>query len=102
MTLSKTNASAATQTRRRVESYSSMSGLCATCVEGCPGLCEVGMSAYRGTEMIYPQPFGEITAGSEKQYPYTFGHLNIMGTAVGAVGVEPDSDRAIFSKVNLE
>ncbi len=102
MTLSKPNASAATMTRRRVESYSPMSGLCATCLDGCPGLCEVGMSAYRGAEMIYPQPFGKITAGAEKQYPYDFSYLNIMGTAVGAVGLDADSDSAIFPRADLE
>jgi hypothetical protein len=102
MTLSRPNASAATQTRRRVESYSPMSGLCATCIDGCPGFCEVGMSSYRGTEVIYPQPFGKVTAGAEKQYPYDFSYINIMGTAVGAVGIEADSDTAVFPNVDLE
>ena len=102
MTLSKPNASGATMTRRRTDSYSPMSGLCATCLEGCPGLCEVGMSSYRGAEMIYPQPFGKITAGAEKNYPYDFSYINIMGTAVGAVGIDADPDKAIFPNVDLE
>ncbi|MDH5460933.1 MAG: FMN-binding glutamate synthase family protein, partial [Candidatus Bathyarchaeota archaeon] len=29
-------------------------------------------------------------------------HFNIMGTTVGAVGIEPDSDKALFPNVDLE
>ena len=32
--------------------------------------------------MIYPQPFGIMTAASEKDYPVDFSHFNIMGSAV--------------------
>ena len=63
--------------------------------------CEIGKSAYRGHEVIYPQPFGVINA-AEKQYPVDYSHFNIMGTAVGAHGIEADSDKAIFPAVNLE
>jgi hypothetical protein len=101
MTYSKVNASAATLTRNRTES-SPISGLCVTCVDGCPGPCEVGKSAIRGSEVIYPQPFGIITTGSQKDYPVDLSHFNIMGTAVGAVGIEADSDKAIFPKVDIE
>jgi hypothetical protein len=38
------------------------SGMCVTCVDGCIGMCEIGKSAYRGAEVLYPQPFGIITA----------------------------------------
>jgi len=65
-------------------------------------MCEIGKSAYRGHEVIYPQPFGVITTASEKEYPVDYSHFNIMGTAVGAVGIEADSDKAIFPNVNLE
>lgn len=102
MTLSRPNASGATETRRRLTDYSPMSGLCVTCEEGCPGLCEVGMSAYRGPEMIYPRPFGKVTAAAQKDYPYDFSFLNIMGTAVGAIGMEANSDTALFPNVDLE
>ncbi|NSW84363.1 MAG: FMN-binding glutamate synthase family protein, partial [Syntrophothermus sp.] len=96
MSFSKPNASAATLTRSRTrESVCPFSGLCATCLDGCVGLCEVGKSAYRGKEVLYPQPFGKTTSASEKDYPVDFSHFNIMGTAAGAVGVEADSDRAI-------
>jgi hypothetical protein len=62
----------------------------------------VGKSAIRGSEVIYPQPFGIITTGSQKDYPVDLSHFNIMGTAVGAVGIEADSDKAIFPQVNVE
>jgi hypothetical protein len=65
-------------------------------------MCEIGKSAYRGTEMLYPQPYGIITAGAEKEYPVDLSHFNIMGTAVGAHGVEATSEAAVFSNVNLE
>jgi glutamate synthase domain-containing protein 2 len=65
-------------------------------------MCEIGKSAYRGHEVIYPQPFGVITTAAEKTYPVDYSHFNIMGTAVGANGIEADSDKAIFPAVNLE
>ncbi len=100
MTLSKPNASAATVTTTRV-APAPISGLCVTCVDGCPGYCEVGRSALRGREIIYPQPFGKVIAGSEKDYPVDFSHFNIQGTCVGAVGIEADPDKAVFSAVDL-
>lgn len=101
--LSRINASAATLTKNRTEdSIVPLSGMCVTCVDGCIGMCEIGKSAYRGHEVIYPQPFGILTAASEKNYPVDYTHFNIMGTAVGAVGIEADPDKAIFPNVNLE
>jgi hypothetical protein len=76
--------------------------MCVTCVDGCIGMCEIGKSAYRGHEVIYPQPFGITTMASQKDYPVDLSHFNIMGTAVGAVGIEEDSDKAIFPNVSLE
>ncbi|HQO33231.1 MAG TPA: FMN-binding glutamate synthase family protein, partial [bacterium] len=103
MTLSRINASAATLTKNRTEqSVVPASGMCVTCVDGCIGMCEIGKSAYRGHEVIYPQPFGVITTAAEKTYPVDYSHFNIMGGAVGAQGVEADSDKAIFPAVNLE
>ena len=103
MSLSKVNASAATLTKNRTEgSVVPASGMCVTCVDGCIGMCEIGKSAYRGHEVIYPQPFGVITTAAEKSYPVDYSHFNIMGTAVGAHGVAAESDKAIFPAVNLE
>ncbi len=103
MSLSRINATAATLTKNRTEdSIVPASGMCVTCVDGCIGMCEIGKSAYRGHEVIYPQPFGVITTASEKAYPVDYSHFNIMGTAVGAHGIEADSDKAIFPAVDLE
>jgi glutamate synthase domain-containing protein 2 len=65
-------------------------------------MCEIGKSAYRGHEVIYPQPFGVITTAAEKAYPVDYSHFNIMGGVIGAQGIEADSDKAIFPAVNLE
>ncbi|MBN2441284.1 MAG: FMN-binding glutamate synthase family protein [Spirochaetales bacterium] len=103
MSFSRINASAATLTKNRTEnSVIPTSGMCVTCVDGCIGMCEIGKSAYRGHEVIYPQPFGVITTAGEKEYPVDYSHFNIMGTATGAHGIEADSDKAIFPAVNLE
>lgn len=99
MSFSKPNRSAATITTTRVEP-APLSGICATCLDGCEGPCEIGRSALKGREVIYPQPFGKVTAGSEKDYPVDFSHFNIQGTAVGAMGIEADSDKATFPMVD--
>ncbi len=100
MSYSKVNASAATMSRNRV-SPAPQSGICVTCLDGCPGPCEVGRSALRGREILYPQPFSRITAGSEKDYPVDLSHFNIQGSCVGAVGVSADSDQATFPSVDI-
>ncbi|MCL0069548.1 FMN-binding glutamate synthase family protein [Dehalococcoidia bacterium] len=103
MTLTRYNATASTLTKNRTGGdWCPVSGMCVTCVEGCVGMCEIGRSAYRGHEVIYPQPFGIITTASQKDYPVDLSHFNVMGSAVGAVGIEADSDKAIFPNVNLE
>ncbi len=103
MSLTRINASAATLTKNRTEdSIVPTSGMCVTCVDGCVGMCEIGKSAYRGHEVIYPQPFGVITTAGEKVYPVDYSHFNIIGGVIGAEGIEADSDKAIFPNVNLE
>jgi glutamate synthase domain-containing protein 2 len=99
MSFSKPNRSAATITTTRVDP-APISGICVTCLDGCEGPCEIGRSALKGREMIYPQPFGKITAGAEKDYPVDFSHFNIQGTCVGAVGVKADPDVAVFPAVD--
>lgn len=99
MSFSRPNQSAATISKTRVDPAPT-SGLCVSCLDGCEGPCEVGRSALKGREMIYPQPFGLITAGSEKDYPVDFSHFNIQGTCVGAMGIEADSDVATFPAVD--
>jgi len=103
MAISRINASAATLTKNRTEgSISAISGMCVTCVDGCIGMCEIGKSAYRGSEALYPQPFGIITTGAEKNYPIDLSHFSILGTVIGAHGIEPSSEKAIFANVDLE
>ncbi len=99
MSLSKPNTSAATGTRNRVGA--APSGMCVVCLDGCPGLCEVAKSAIRGREVLYPQPFGQVTAGADKEYPIDFSYFNIQGSCVGAVGMEADSDKAIFPAADV-
>ena len=103
MTFTRLNSSAATLTKNRTEdSVSPFSGMCTTCVDGCIGMCEIGKSAYRGAEMIYPQPFGIITTASQKDYPVDLSHFTILGRAAGVWGIEEDSNRALFPAVDLE
>ncbi|HSA91765.1 MAG TPA: FMN-binding glutamate synthase family protein [Terriglobales bacterium] len=103
MTYSRLNASAATLTKNRTEdAVVPISGMCATCVDGCVGMCEIGKSAYRGPEMIYPQPFGIVTTAGVKDYPVDLSHFTILGRATGAWGIQPDSNRALFPNVDLE
>ncbi len=102
MSIYKPNASAATLTKNRTEgSINPYSGMCVTCIDGCVGMCEIGKSAYRGHETLYPQPFGIITTASEKKYPVDYSHFSIMGTMMGAKGIEADTEKAIFPNVEL-
>jgi hypothetical protein len=102
MTYTRLNASAATLTKNRTEgSVSPFSGMCTTCVDGCIGMCEIGKSAYRGAEMIYPQPFGIITTASQKDYPVDLSHFTVLGRCAGAWGIAADSEVAIFPNVDL-
>jgi glutamate synthase domain-containing protein 2 len=103
MSYSKVNASAATNTKLRTgKDYSPFSGMCVTCLDGCIGLCEIGKSAIRGREYIYPQPYGKVTSGSQKDYPVDFSHFNIMGSVIGAEGIEANPDVATFPNVNIK
>jgi len=104
--LQRPNSNEATRTANRSRSVVPMSGLCTRCIDGCTGNCEVFRATFRGRELIYPGPFGEITAGGDKEYPVDYSHFNIQGYALGArglpEGVVGDSDTAIFPVVNTE
>ena len=106
MNLQRPNSDEATRTANRSRSVSPGSGICSRCLDGCTGNCEVFKSTFRGRELIYPGPFGEITAGADKEYPVDYSHLNIQGYALGAKGlpkgVVGDSDTATFPSVNTE
>jgi len=106
MNLQRPNANEATRTANRSRSVVPMSGLCTRCLDGCTGNCEVFKASFRGRELIYPGPFGEITAGGDKDYPVDYSHLNIQGYAIGARGLPPEveanPDTAIFPRVSTE
>jgi glutamate synthase domain-containing protein 2 len=106
MNLQRPNSNDATRTTNRSRSVVPMSGLCSRCIDTCTGNCEVFKATFRGRELIYPGPFGDITAGGDKNYPVDYSHLNIQGYALGAKGlpsgVVGDSDTAIFPVVNTE
>ncbi len=100
--LRRPNANDATLTFNRSRNPVPFSGLCSKCVDGCTGGCEVWLASFRGREVLYPQPFGEITAGADKNYPVDYSHLNIQGYARGAKGLPEGAgpDEAIFSNVD--
>jgi len=106
MNLQRPNANEATKTANRSRNVSPMSGICTRCIDGCTGNCEVFKATFRGRELIYPGPFGEVTSGGDKDYPIDYSHLNIQGYALGAeglpAGVTGDPDSAIFPAVNTE
>ncbi len=101
--LQRPNANDATRTANRSRSVVPQSGLCSRCVDGCTGNCEVFKASMRGREVLYPGPFGEITAGGDKEYPVDYSHLNIQGYAAGARGLHnPGPETARFPIVSTE
>ncbi|UCC68309.1 MAG: FMN-binding glutamate synthase family protein [Armatimonadota bacterium] len=106
MNLQRPNANDVSQTANRSRSVVPGSGLCTRCVDGCRGNCEVFKSAFRGREVLYPGPFGTLTAGADKDYPVDYSHLNIMGYASGADGLpegeEGNPDNTLFTMVDTE
>jgi len=106
MNLRTPNGNDATRTANRSRSVVPCSGLCSRCIDGCRGNCEAFKATFRGRELIYPGPFGEVTAGGDKNYPIDYSHLNIQGYALGANGlpdgVEGNSENALFPKVDTE
>ena len=104
MNLRRPNANEATGTSNRSRDVVPMSGICTRCVDGCKGACEIWLSSFRGREVLYPGPFGEVTAGADKNYPIDYSHLNIQGYATGAKGlpegIEAGPDTAVFHAVD--
>ncbi len=106
MNLQTPNSSDVSQTSNRSRSIVPGSGICSRCVDGRRGNCEIFKSSFRSREVIYPGPFGEMTAGADKNYPIDYSHLSIMGYALGAEGlpegVPADPDHAKFPAVNTQ
>jgi glutamate synthase domain-containing protein 2 len=103
--LQRPNANEATLSANRSRSVVPQSGICTRCIDGCKGNCEVFRATFRGREVIYPGPYGEGTAGGDKDYPIDYSHLNIQGYALGGEGlppgVEANPDTCIFPEVNI-
>jgi len=106
MNLRRPNASEALGTYNRSRNVVPMSGICTRCIDGCTGNCDIFKASFRGREVLYPGPYGEVTAGGDKNYPLDFSHLNIQGYANGAdglpAGIEPSPDSTLFTQVNTE
>jgi glutamate synthase domain-containing protein 2 len=106
MNLSRPNSNEALKTFNRSKNVVPGSGICSLCVDGCKGNCDIFKASFRGREVIYPGPFGEVTAGGDKDYPIDYSHLNIQGYAWGAKGLlgdaEGNSDNAKFPDVSIE
>ncbi len=102
MNLHRPNANEALQTSNRSRSIAPQSGICSRCIDGCRGNCDVFSATFRGRELLYPGPFGNVTSGADKDYPVDYSHLNIMGYALGADGVAADPNHATFPAVNTE
>lgn len=98
------NARSTTGTSVRRRDVNTLSGMCPICVKECTVLCEIGKSAFRGREVLYPEPeqFGWSTAASNKDYRLDWSDFNILSRLRGAEGIEPDPDVAMFHNVNIE
>ena len=79
------------------------SGLCPICVADCPVFCEVSKSALRGREVLYPRReyFGNSTAGSPKDFGFSYSDFQIQFEVRGAQGIEAHEDKVIFPNVDL-
>jgi glutamate synthase domain-containing protein 2 len=100
MNLHTPNSNEALQTKNRSRDVAPQSGICSRCVDGCKGNCDLFNATFRGRELLYPGPFGDITAGADKDYPVDYSHLNINGYALGACGATADPDHATFPAVS--
>jgi len=97
------NARSTSGTNLRARDPSPVSGMCPICIRDCSVLCEVGKSAFRGREVLYPSPewFGISTAASNKDYLLNWSDLQIQVDALGARGIAADPDAAIFPNADV-
>jgi glutamate synthase domain-containing protein 2 len=106
MNLQQPNSGDHTQTNNRARTVVPSSGICTRCVDGCKGNCEIFQATMRGRELLYPGPFGTLTAGTDKEYPVDYSHLNICGYALGAEGLPEGQvggpDNTLFPMVDTE
>ena len=103
MSYSKSLGSSLTNTKVRTPNFVTFSsGMCSVCTSNCIGTCEIGISAIRGSEAIYPFATDVYQFASEKEYPLDFSHFNINGRVFGAMGCDENSDMATFPKVKTD
>jgi hypothetical protein len=86
---------------RTPENISEFSGMCSVCTSNCTGTCEIGLSALRGSEAIYPFETDINQFASEKKYPLDFSHLNINGRVFGTEGCEEKAEHATYPKADI-
>jgi hypothetical protein len=90
-------------TRTRVEDACE-SGLCPICLADCPIFCEVSKSAIRGREVLYPlrEYFGNSTAGTSKDFGFSYSDFQIQFEVRGAQGIENfHEDNVIFPNADI-
>lgn len=97
------NSRSTTDTSVRKKDVNPTSGMCPICIKECKILCEVGKSALRGREVLYPDTewFGHSTASSNKDYGLDWSDFQILTDVLGAKGIEPNSDKATFPAVDI-
>lgn len=95
-------ASSFNETVNRSNRLSPQSGMCSFCTAECIGTCELGLSAVLGAQAVYPNNTGNNQVASEKNYPIDYSHFNINGRVFGAIGAEPDPEKATIFNVSLE
>lgn len=94
--------SSVTNTKMRTPDHlSDFSGMCSVCTANCTGTCEIGLSAVRGSEAIYPYATDVNQFASEKDYPLDFSHFNINGHVFGAQGCVADANLATFPHARI-
>ena len=88
--------------RTRVED-SCESGLCPICIADCPVFCEVSKSALRGREVLYPRRefFGNSTAGTPKDFGFSYSDFQIQFECRGAQGIEAHEDKVVFPNADI-
>lgn len=102
MNFSPSLSSTITNTKMRTPgNLSPFSGMCSTCTADCIGTCEIGNSAIRGEEALYPVGADKNQFASEKIYPVDFSHFNINGRVFGAIGIDLESNEPTYPNVDI-
>ncbi len=86
---------------RNPKHITDVSGMCSVCTSDCTGLCEIGLSAVRGTEALVPFASDIYQFASEKKYPLDFSHFNINGRVFGAWGAPEDPYKTAFPHAEI-